>query len=305
MSSPALRLLAGVAAALVFAAPGWAQETAPATDAAAETPAADVASQEDPVVATVNGNPILLSEVLLAIQAMPDQYRQLPVELLIPVMAEQVALSRLVTEQAEAAGMREDPEVLERVERTMDSVIQQVWLERRIDEMVTDAAVEEAYQSFVDANPPVEEIRARHILVDTQEEAEAIIERLNAGEDFAAVADETTTDPSGQGSGGELGWFSRGQMVSAFEEAAFALEPGSYSETPVQTQFGWHVVQVEDERVQPPPSLDEMRPHIEAQLGQRYLGEILEQIKAEAEIVVLTPETPQPDAAPAEDGSAE
>jgi peptidyl-prolyl cis-trans isomerase C len=129
-------------------------------------------------------------------------------------------------------------------------------------------------------------VRARHILVRTQEEAEAIIEQLDAGADFAELAVEKSTDP-GKGDGGDLGYFGPGQMVEPFEEAAFALEVGAYTKEPVQTQFGWHVIKVEDRRAQQPPAFEDVKEQIRSILFRDAYGSVVEKARAGAKIEIL------------------
>jgi peptidyl-prolyl cis-trans isomerase C len=319
MSSLAHRLLAGAAALFLVAGHAWAQDTtapaetpaaeapaaeAPAADAPADEAAADAATaaDADPVVATVNGEPILKSEVLELISKMPQEYQQYPVELLIPMMAEQAALRRLVTAKALESDVSQDPAVIAEVKTATDAILGQAWLQREVAGQVTEEKIEEAYQTYLASNS-TEEVQARHILLPTEEEANDIIAQLKEGADFAQLAEEHSTDPGAKGQGGELGWFSRGQMVPEFADAAFAMEKGTFSQTPVQTQFGWHVILVEDKRTQAPPSLEDMRPQLESQLQQQILGTILNDIKASAQIVVIAAE-PAPTDAPAADAPA-
>jgi peptidyl-prolyl cis-trans isomerase C len=109
---------------------------------------------------------------------------------------------------------------------------------------------------------PVNEVHARHILVKTKEEADKIVKDLDGGAEFEKLANEHTTDPSGKTSGGDLGYFGPGQMVPEFEKAAFDIEVGSYGKEPVQTQFGWHVIKVEDKRARQPPAFDMVKEQV-------------------------------------------
>ncbi|MCW5720876.1 MAG: peptidylprolyl isomerase, partial [Devosia sp.] len=148
---------------------------------------------------------------------------------------------------------------------------------------VTPEEVKARYDKEVAAITPEDEIRARHILVKTEEEAKAIIKDLHAGKDFIEIAKEKSTDPN-KSEGGDLGYFGKGRMVPEFETAAFALEKGAYSKEPVKTQFGFHVIKIEDKRKQQPPALEQ----VEAQVRQlvmrdKYL-ELLEKAKAAAPI---------------------
>ncbi|NBB81817.1 MAG: peptidylprolyl isomerase [Alphaproteobacteria bacterium] len=261
--------------------------------------AQDEGETEDRVVATVNGDPIYESDVDRAITQLPQQVRQMPREALIPALANQLAVGRLITEQGYEAGLDEDPVVIERVEEAEETIVQEVWLDRAVQDRISEEAIDEAYQDFLAENPPTEQVKARHILLETEEEAQAVIDELDGGAEFAALAEERSIGPSAE-NGGDLGWFAQGDMVAPFGEAAFALEPGSYTDTPVETQFGWHVILAEDTRSQEPPGLEEVRGQLEQQLTRSIVQEIVAELEADAEIVVFGP-----DGEPIEDAPAE
>ena len=132
---------------------------------------------------------------------------------------------------------------------------------------MTEEAVKAAYDEQYAKAEPGKEYHARHILVPTEDEAKAVEKAIADGGDFATVANEKTQDPSGKTNGGDLGWFGAGMMVPEFEEAVSALQPGQVSQ-PIQTQFGWHVIKLEEVRDATAPTLDEVRPQIETQLQQ-------------------------------------
>ena len=298
MSSLALRLLAGAAALTLLAGPVLAQDApkpaeAPAAAAPAPAPAAPPASgdqaakPDDPVAATVNGQPILRSEVLEAINSLPQQYRQMPVEMLVPLMAEQVATARLVAQKGVDAGLQNDPEVKERLATAERRIIQDVWLQRQLKAKITDQAIQDAYKKYLADNPPQDQVKARHILVDSEDKAKDLIKKLEGGAKFDELANANTTDPSGKDSGGDLGWFSKEQMVPEFADAAFKLKKGQFTTTPVKTQFGWHVILVEDKRTLPQPTLDEVKPQLEEQLSQSMVPQIIAEVKQGAQIVVM------------------
>jgi peptidyl-prolyl cis-trans isomerase C len=137
------------------------------------------------------------------------------------------------------------------------------------------------YETFLEENPPKQEIKARHILLENEEDAKAVIEALDGGADFAELAKERSTGPSGA-NGGDLGFFTADMMVADFSDAAFALEPGSYSAEPVQTQFGWHVILVEETREGAQPPLDEVREQLVAELQTQAVQEMLTELRAAA-----------------------
>ncbi len=283
MFMPANRLVACAALAMLAIAVG---------------PLPAVAQDDNPVVATVNGEEIRRDEVITAISRMPAQIQQMPPEILIPAIAEQIATSRLMAARGYAENIQATDEVKERVAEAERNIVQDVWLQQEIDARISDVAVTAAYEEFLAANPPVEEISARHILVETEDEGKSLIQRLKDGEDFAELAMEASIGPSGP-RGGDLGYFTKEQMVPPFAEAAFSMQKDEFSEVPVQTQFGWHVILVEDRRMSEAPSLEDMREQLEGGLADAIVQEIVVELREGAEIVVFGP-----DGEPLESGSS-
>jgi peptidyl-prolyl cis-trans isomerase C len=153
---------------------------------------------------------------------------------------------------------------------------------------VSDADIKARYEQEVAATPPEEEISARHILVETEEEAKALIAELDAGKDFAELAKEKSTGPSAA-QGGDLGYFTKGRMVPEFEAAAFALNKGEYGKEPVKTQFGWHVIKVEDRRETAPPAFEEVADQVRQLVMRERYAELIRTARSETEIDVLDP----------------
>ena len=164
------------------------------------------------------------------------------------------------------------------------ALIFELYVNEQKEKLVTDKAINKRYKEMM-ANFKAEEIEASHILLKTEDEAKAIIKQLGKGADFAKLAKEKSTGPSGK-NGGALGWFGKGQMVPEFEQAVFALKKGTISPAPVKTQFGYHVIQVTDKRVKPKPTLAELKPQISEQVLQIELNKILEK-KAESKTIKL------------------
>ncbi|AFR25920.1 peptidyl-prolyl cis-trans isomerase [Bartonella quintana RM-11] len=151
-----------------------------------------------------------------------------------------------------------------------DNVLQQLYFKQMIVDQISDTDLETLYNKEVAALPKEDEVKARHILVKTKKEAEAIIKRLSKGESFEAVAKKNSTDGSAA-VGGDLGYFSHGQMVKPFEDAAFGLKVGEYTKKPVESPFGWHVIKVEDRRLKQPPIFDDVKEMLRTQLiKERY-----------------------------------
>lgn len=221
--------------------------------------AAEGHASADTVVATVNGTDITLAHMIVLKQRLPAQYQSLPGEVLFEGILDQLVQQTLLGESIEqlSPGSLASLENEERALKASE-VIQTI-----SEAVVTEEAVEAAYQETYIDGGSASEFNAAHILVATEEEALAIIEELEGGADFATVAQEKSTGPSGP-SGGDLGWFGLGQMVAPFEAAVVAMEPGAIS-APVQTQFGWHVIKLNDTRF---PPLEAVRADLITQLRQ-------------------------------------
>ncbi|MEK9844819.1 peptidylprolyl isomerase, partial [Thalassospira sp.] len=158
------------------------------------------------------------------------------------------------------------------------------YLDRALDDAVTEDAIKAKYDEFVANNEPEPQVHARHILLENEEDAKAVIAELDDGADFVELAKEKSTGPSAP-NGGDLGFFNRADMVAPFAEAAFAMEAGTYSKEPVQTQFGWHVIKVEEKKEGTQPSLDEVRQQLTAEVTRDAINTIVEGLREKADIV--------------------
>ena len=255
------------------------------TLAATAAVAQQATPDEDPVVARVNGEEILRSTVFEFAQALPPQY-QAQLAQLYPLLVQRLVDFRLASNAARAAGLVDDDEVKRRLAAAEDRVIRDVYLERQIDSRVTDDGVKAKYDEHIAANPPATEHRARHILVETEEAARDIIAKLDGGADFAELAKELSTGPSGP-QGGDLGYFTADQMVPEFAQAASAMEPGQYSKDPTQTQFGWHVIKVEDRRQAAPPPFEQLEQQLREELARTAMETVLIELREGAEVEIL------------------
>jgi len=255
---------------------------------------------EDPVVAKVNGQEIRQSTILEMAGRLPAQY-QANLQAVMPLLVERAVDFKLLAEAGRGAGLAGDDEVKDRLARAESDIIRDVYLEREIEERLTQERVVARYEQMIEENPPQPEIRARHILLETDEDARAVIAELDGGADFAELAKEKSTGPSGP-QGGDLGFFQAEQMVPEFSQAAFALEPGSYSSEPVQTQFGFHVIKVEDSRLPDPPALEEMEPEIRRALTSEVVDEVVAGLREGAEIEIVKAEE---ESGPMQEGTTE
>ena len=270
--------------------PVMAQEAAPAAaDAAAAAPAAAPVAP-NAVIATVNGEKLTEADLGLAEGELSQQFAQLP-----PEQRRAAALSaaieiRVMAAQAVATGLDKDPEFQRRMAFLQQRALHGEMVEKGVVNKVTDAEVRARYDQEIANTPPVNEVHARHILVKTKEEAEAIIKQLDGGADFQKLANEHTSDPSGKSNGGDLGWFGPGQMVPEFDKAAFALEVGKYTKEPVQSQFGWHVIKVEDKRTQQPPAFEKVKDQVRSVLLREKYFALVKSVRAGAKVEIADPE---------------
>lgn len=244
---------------------------------------APASAQDDPVVAIVDGTEFRLSELQESYLELPEQFRQMPIETIFDPLLDRLIDGHLLLQAAEAADVAADPEVEAAIERARADVLRQTMIERAVTEATDDAALAAAYAERQAAPDfAVEQVTARHILVATEEEALAVIAELDGGADFAELARERSTDPAAS-TGGELGTFRRGAMVPPFEEAAFALEPGSYTDEPVATQFGFHVILVEAKEATE-PAFAEVENELRAELTRVAIEGLLEDVREGAEV---------------------
>ncbi len=242
------------------------------------TAAAAQDAGRDTVIATVNGVDITLGEMIVTRAQLPSQYQQLPDDVLW-----EGVLDQLVQQQLLAAQLGEPTAQIALLLATQKrSLMAAEVIDRLTNQAITDEALEAAYNARFANAAAEEEYSAAHILVDTREEAEAVVARLEGGADFAETAKEISTGPSGP-NGGDLGWFGIGMMVPEFETAVIALEVGQISE-PVQTQFGWHVIILNDKRQKEAPTLDQVRDELAAQIQQEAIAKALEDLIAAAAI---------------------
>jgi peptidyl-prolyl cis-trans isomerase C len=274
-----MRLSLAVAAALLcvpaLPAAVMAQATSPAPPAAA-TPATPATTQAavDPVVAKVADRVIHLSDVSEAAQTLPDEVRSMPPQVLYPMLLDQMVDREALVIQAKKLGLEKDPAVQHAIERATDQVLQNAVLSRDIAPTVTDAALHAKYDAEIANKPGETEVHAQHILVPTEDDAKKVIDQLNKGADFATLAKQDSKDPGAQ-NGGDLGFFKQGDMVPEFAAAAFALKPGQFTQTPVKTQFGYHVIKVIDRRVAPPPTFDQAKDQLRQEAIQAGVRQVL------------------------------
>lgn len=256
--------------------------------------------QEDVVVATVDGEPIKRNDVLRFMQNQNFNMAQQNLEDIYPLALEQVIRGQIVINEAAKADLENDPEVMEQLEGAKKHIINTIFLQRTVDAKITDGVMKRAYNDHVGKMPDVEERHARHILLDSEEKAKEVIAKLNDGGDFATLAQENSIGPTGP-KGGDLGYFTKDQMVPAFAEAAFSMKEGDVTSEPVQTEFGFHVIKVEDVRQKPKPTMDEMRDFLTVQLRQEILNDMIDNWEQQAKIEKFDMTGAQPEPAAGEE----
>ncbi len=253
------------------------------------------AALKDPVVAYVNGQPIKLSELEVAQQALPPQYRNVPLKGVYAALLDRIIDSKLVVADGKKHRVGDDPAFKKRMAFVEEQVIQDFWLQRQIAKQVTPEKMQQRYEERLKSMPAEEEVHARHILVATEDEAKAIIAELKKGTAFDKLAKEKSTDKASGAEGGDLGWFKKSDMVKEFADAAFALKKGELSDNPVKTQFGYHVILLEDRRKAPPPSFEEMSEQIREELARETVTSMLDQLRANAKIEKFNIDGSKPD----------
>ena len=242
--------------------------------------AAPVAAQDaSTVLATVNGTDITLGHLIAMRAMLPAQYQELPDEVLYNGMLDQLIQQEVVADSLRGS---EDARTKLTMENEDRAFLASVAIDAIAFDTIADADVQALYDAnFADAGGDLE-WNASHILVATEEEAQNLIDQLNDGADFVALAQEFSTGPSGP-NGGALGWFGTGMMVPEFEAAVAGLEAGEIS-APVQTQFGWHVVKLNESRISAPPALEDVRADLEEELRRQRVDAYLAELTEAAEI---------------------
>ena len=274
LSVAALMLAAGALA------PAFAQDAAPAP---AAEPAAAAEVSPDAVVATVDGDTITEADLSFAAEDLTQEISQMPAEQRKPFLLRVLIDMKVMAKAGKEAGMAETPLFQQRLAYLEDRALRRAYFADAIANSVTEEAVRAAYDKFVADFKPAEEIRASHILVATEEEAKAVKADLDGGADFATVAKEKSIDP-GAANGGDLGFFSKGMMVAPFEAAAFALTDVGQVSDPVQSQFGWHVIRLEEKRESTPPPFEQVAGQLQQQLLMTTFDETVARLMDGVEI---------------------
>ena len=267
------------------------------------------AQDKDPLVAKVNGTEIHQSDLAVAEEEagqIPPMSPDAKKDYLVQFLSDMI----LVSKAAEAKKMADSDTFKRRIAFAREKLLMEDLLQSVGKAALTDEAMHKVYDEAVKQMGEVQEVHARHILIRAapgdekaskaaEDKIKAVIARLKKGEDFEKVAKEVTEDPSGKANGGDLGYFTKEQMVPEFSEVAFKLEKGQISD-PVKTQFGWHVIKVDDKRIKPLPTFEEVKPQIEQFVTRKAQAELVTSLRASAKIEKMYKvEEPKPPAAPA------
>ena len=244
--------------------------------------------QDNRVVATINGKAITEGELNLADAEIGSELGNVPEGTKRRVLIEFMIESQLLADAADSAKLGQGADFEQRARYWRRRALRDVYFESKIKSAVTDAEARTFYDGQVAQMKPEEEIKTRHILVESEDEAKQLREKIAHGANFAQLAKEHSKDPGSKDDGGELGYFGRGQMVPQFEEAAFKLQKGDLSE-PIQTQFGWHLIQLDDRRQRKPPEFDEVKGRLVAAMVHRKAQEAVAELRGKAKIEYVDP----------------
>jgi len=247
------------------------------------------AAEPDDVVAKVGETEITEADLAFAAQDLGQELQRFPPAQWRKILLDVLIDMELLAQAARDAAIDQDPDFQKQVEFLTLRALRNAYIAQNIEGAITGEDLQAAYDETFAEYEGEEELNARHILLEEKAEAEAVIQELNDGADFAELAKERSTGPSAP-NGGDLGYFTTGQMVKPFEDAVLALEPGTITQEPVETQFGWHVIKLEDRRTQPKPELAEVSQQLRQQLARERYAKAMEALKAAATIEILAEE---------------
>lgn len=294
-----VRSLLSIAAMTLALAGPLAAQTPPAATPAPAQPAAPPALQTpaDGILARVQGVEIRQADLDAAeediggqttAQMSPEQKREYLLSFVIDLT--------LAAKAAEQRNVQDGPDFARKMTYYRNKLLVETLLNTETRTRVTEEEMRKIYDEQRARITPEDEVRARHILVETEEEAKALIAQIRGGADFEAVAKEKSKDPGGARNGGDLGFFTKGQMVPEFAEAAFAMQAGQLSQAPVKSQFGWHIIKVEERRQRQIPSFEQVRGQIEDFLTRRVQADLVQKLRSEAQVERFVPSPAAPGA---------
>ena len=244
-------------------------------------------AQNIPIVANVNNEDISLETMIHAMNELPPEIQSQPFMSYYEDLLERVIDIKLFAQEGKKMKLDEEPSVRAAIDFVIEKVLMQAFLSKYVQENIKEENLKASYNNFIADETSREEIKASHILMDTESEAIDVIKMLNDGDDFVELAKNKSTGPSGP-SGGDLGWFKRGQMVPPFEKAAFSLNKNEITQLPVQTQFGWHVIKIFDKRIPEAPSYENMKSKLIQDLERKIVSKKIQDLRNDALIEKLS-----------------
>ena len=244
-------------------------------------------AQNIPIVANVNNEDISLETMIHAMNELPPEIQSQPFMSYYEDLLERVIDIKLFAQEGKKMKLDEEPSVRAAIDFVIEKVLMQAFLSKYVQENIKEENIKASYSNFIADETSREEIKASHILMDTESEAIDVIKMLNDGDDFVELAKNKSTGPSGP-SGGDLGWFKRGQMVPPFEKAAFSLNKNEITQRPVQTQFGWHVIKIFDKRIPEAPSYESMKNKLIQDLERKIVSKKIQDLRNDALIEKLS-----------------
>jgi peptidyl-prolyl cis-trans isomerase C len=262
------------------------------------------AAQANPVLATVNGDPIRVSDLKAMAQNMTpreqQQLQQIPPEKLATVLLNNMISEKALLISAKKQGLDRDPAIQHQIQAQADQILASAALRAAVLPKLNEDAIKAQYDKEYAGKPGEQEVHARHILVDSEAKAKDIIAQLDHGAKFEDLA-KKYGDPKDAATqqGGDLGFFKKGDMLPEFSDAAFKMKPNEYTKTPIHTRYGWHVIQVLETRISQPPAYDQVHDQIKQQLGQQDMQAAIEAARNAAKVQIMKPPAPPAAAAPA------
>jgi len=248
----------------------------------------NTAFAQDPdtiIAAKVNDHIISAKDVLIALEKLPEKIKEQPLPDLYPEIVKKIISEHLISKQAYKDNLDKNKKVLAEVNKVKDKIMVQFWIDNYLAKQLNAKNIEKVYQSYRKNFKPSKEFNSSHILVQEEKSALNIIKKLNKKANFSDLAKEFSIGPSGK-NGGQLGWFSAGRMVKEFEKATFLLIKGQVTKKPVKTQFGFHIIQLNDIRESKPKKLSEIMPNIHKLIKQKSLLNLEKQIRKNQIIVI-------------------
>ncbi|WP_439530241.1 peptidylprolyl isomerase [Pannonibacter sp.] len=259
--------------------------------------AASLTAQEPgDVVAKVGDTVITEADIAFAARDLGQELQRFPPAQWRAILTDVLVDMTLLAKEAEKEGLQKDEDFQRQVRFLTTQALRNAYVSQKLEAGITEAELKAAYDAELANFKGEEEVRARHILVASKEDAEKLIKELDGGADFAELAKANSSDGSAA-AGGDLGFFGKGRMVPEFEAAAFALEPGAYTKEPVQSQFGWHVLKLDEKRIQPAPAFEDVQDGLRNKLMRDRYTALMTELKATHKVEIIQPEVPAADPA--------